>query len=138
MDFGFSPGESYWAGEDISFTPFGFIRWPGSPWLGWEPLLSAPIHRANERIWRPWRIPSRPRGSRSRRFSAESKVEPVSAENGPAAGPNFRFLLDTVRALMEEQQVMTGSVHSLRDIMREWTSSIEKVSRINKSLVQLN
>ena len=70
--------------------------------------------------------------------SGEASPDSHSAPTPSALGPDTRFLFDTVKSLMDEQQVMTGALQSLRDIMREWTSSIEKVSRINKSLVQLN
>ena len=63
---------------------------------------------------------------------------PVS--DAPSGGPSvdLRALSDMVRALMAEQEAMTSSLHGLQDIIRGWTSSIEKVSRINKSLSQLN
>jgi methyl-accepting chemotaxis protein len=68
----------------------------------------------------------------------EMKMETAPSEKSPVAGPDFRFLFETVHNLVEEQEVMTGALQNLREIIRDWSASIEKVSRINKSLVQLN
>jgi methyl-accepting chemotaxis protein len=66
--------------------------------------------------------------------SPESKPEaaPVAADR------DLRVLFEMVHNLMTEQDSMLTSLHGLQDIIRSWTASIEKVSRINKSLLQLN
>jgi methyl-accepting chemotaxis protein len=64
----------------------------------------------------------------------ESKA-PASSISG---GRDFHVLFEMVRNLMTEQDGMLTSLHGLQEIIRSWTSSIEKVSRINKSLLQLN
>jgi methyl-accepting chemotaxis protein len=65
---------------------------------------------------------------------AESKTSANAAVNER----DFRLLFEMVHNLMTEQEGMTTSLHGLQDIIRGWTASIEKVSRINKSLLQLN
>ncbi len=65
----------------------------------------------------------------------------VEVKTDVSAGVNerdFRLLFEMVHNLMTEQDGMLTSLHGLQDIIRGWTASIEKVSRINKSLLQLN
>jgi methyl-accepting chemotaxis protein len=65
-------------------------------------------------------------------------VELKTAATAVVSERDFRLLFEMVHNLMAEQEGMLGSLHGLQDIIRGWTASIEKVSRINKSLLQLN
>lgn len=59
----------------------------------------------------------------------------------PSGSPDeteFHRLFEMVRNLLAEQEGVTVSLRGLQDVLRSWTASIEKVSRINRSLVQLN
>jgi methyl-accepting chemotaxis protein len=53
----------------------------------------------------------------------------------PLAWPEFTTELEN---LFQEQEKMVSVFHSFRDVIRDWSSNIEKAGRINKSLLQLN
>jgi methyl-accepting chemotaxis protein len=88
-----------------------------------------------------WQAGSKPLAALLELSAAKSQDAPAVESSAAAASgqpADLRVLLDMVRALMTEQEAMTSSLHGLQEIIRGWTSSIEKVSRINKSLAQLN
>ena len=70
--------------------------------------------------------------------SPSPSVETKTVVPASVSERDFRVLFEMVHNLMTEQEGMLTSLHGLQDIIRGWTASIEKVSRINKSLLQLN
>ncbi len=88
-----------------------------------------------------WQAGQKPLVSLLELPAAHSPAAPAVEPSAPEASgqpADLRVLLDMVRALMAEQEGVTSSLHGLQEIIRGWTASIEKVSRINKSLSQLN
>ncbi len=47
-------------------------------------------------------------------------------------------LTNELENLVQEQEKLAKVFHSFRDVIRDWSSNIEKAGRINKSLLQLN
>jgi methyl-accepting chemotaxis protein len=150
------------------FLVFGFLTaWGGlffqTPWfcaaagIFWV-LIGAAFASAFERrqndeleAWRKkldphdpraqWQAGQKPLVSLLELPAAHSPAAPAVEPSAPEASgqpADLRVLLDMVRALMAEQEGVTSSLHGLQEIIRGWTASIEKVSRINKSLSQLN
>ena len=47
-------------------------------------------------------------------------------------------LTNELEAFVQEQEKIVKVFHAFRDVIRDWSSNIEKAGRINKSLLQLN
>ena len=57
-----------------------------------------------------------------------------------ALTPDFPWqeILDNMDNLAREEEKMTQVFHTFKEVIRDWSSNIEKAGRINKSLLQLN
>ncbi|MGH7740073.1 MAG: methyl-accepting chemotaxis protein [bacterium] len=90
---------------------------------------------------REWLNHDRPVVELFESWAAESSTLDILEASNPSGASNeteFRRLFEMVRNLLAEQEGITVSLRGLQDVLRGWTASIEKVSRINRSLVQLN
>jgi hypothetical protein len=58
--------------------------------------------------------------------------------NSKPRDPGWLELTNELEAFVQEQEKMVKVFHAFRDVIRDWSSNIEKAGRINKSLLQLN
>ncbi len=62
----------------------------------------------------------------------------VLEANGQAgAGPSME-ILENLERLVREQEHTIQAFYAFKDVIRDWSTTIEKAGRINKSLLQLN
>ncbi len=77
-------------------------------------------------------------------FVLERTAQMLAAPRTPAdpalsEGDSFRKgVRDELESLMTEQEKLVHSFHAFKDLIHDWSSTIEKAGRINKSLLQLN
>ena len=65
-------------------------------------------------------------------------LEPGDVSAPKTSNPSLGQFAENVLELSQEQEKLSQAFHSFRDLIREWTSNIEKAGRINKSLLSLN
>jgi methyl-accepting chemotaxis protein len=65
-----------------------------------------------------------------------SAPDPMAGKEA-GASPSLE-ILETLESLVREQERTIQAFYAFRDVIRDWSTTIEKAGRINKSLLQLN
>jgi hypothetical protein len=143
------------AGVIFAFFSRSWILVPAGGFVGWTAgSLSTWFFRRHQlRSTQPYlQDPSLPPVLKEVLRSLENTDQPLEAllkasleraqpEEAPRANsPEFPWKEFTgeMESFIDEEERMIQSFHTFREIIRDWSSNIEKAGRINKSLLQLN
>jgi len=72
---------------------------------------------------------------------ALDRIQSLESKTGPVlAAPDFPWqeFSNSMENLAQEEEKMAQTFHMFKEVIRDWSSNIEKAGRINKSLLQLN
>jgi methyl-accepting chemotaxis protein len=68
----------------------------------------------------------------------KASVSVVLEANGQTGAGPTQEMLETLERLVREQEHTIQAFYAFKDVIRDWSTTIEKAGRINKSLLQLN